>query len=157
MVEIERKFLVTSDAYRSESFSKEQITQGFLNTDPERTVRVRVKGKQGFLAVKGHTDPQGTTRFEWENEISGQEARQLLALCEKGVIEKIRYAVKSGNHIVEVDEFLDDNLGLVIAEIELGRVDEPFVKPSWLGKEVTGDPRYYNSQLSRNSFKSWNK
>jgi CYTH domain-containing protein len=155
MVEIERKFLVTSDAYKSETFSKEYITQGFLNTDPERTVRVRVKGEQGFLTVKGITDAQGTTRFEWEREIPGKEAKQLLSLCEKGAIEKIRYAVKSGKHIIEVDEFLEDNLGLVIAEIELGHVDEAFLKPSWLGKEVTGDPRYYNSQLSKNPFKLW--
>ena len=155
MIEIERKFLVTSQAYRKEAFLREEIIQGFLNTDPERTVRVRLKGKQGYLTVKGLTDSDGTTRFEWEREIPSKEAKQLLNICEKGVIHKIRYSVKSGDHVVEVDEFLEQNEGLVIAEIELHEKNEVYNKPLWIGPEVTGDPKYYNSQLSKNPYKSW--
>ena len=155
MVEIERKFLVTSDVFKKEAFKIERIVQGFLNTDPERTVRVRLKDDTGFLTIKGITIEKGTSRFEWEQEISGEDANQLLQLCEEGVVEKIRYSVRSGDHVVEVDEFLGENLGLVIAEIELKSVDEDYLKPTWLGTEVTGDSRYYNSQLSKHPFKLW--
>ena len=155
MIEIERKFLVTSNDYRSEAFAKEEIIQGFLSTHPERTVRVRLKGQKGFITVKGKTDPDGTTRFEWEREISSAEAKNLLAICKKGTIHKLRHLVKSGTHIVEVDEFHEQNKGLVIAEIELQHADETFLKPNWLGAEVTGDIKYYNSQLSKNPYSSW--
>lgn len=157
MVEIERKFLIISDGYRQEAIKTERITQGFLNTDPERTVRVRLKNDMGFLTIKGITYEQGTTRFEWEKEIPGDDAKHLLNLCEDGVVEKIRYTVRSGEHLVEVDEFLGTNMGLVIAEIELNGVEEDYVKPSWLGSEVTGNPKYYNSQLSKNPYSSWKK
>ncbi|NNJ89596.1 MAG: CYTH domain-containing protein [Eudoraea sp.] len=157
MIEIERKYLVTSNAYRTEAFSNEEIIQGFLSTHPERTVRVRLSGPKGFITVKGKTDPDGTTRFEWEREISLEETKGLLEICEKGVIHKQRYLVKSGSHVVEVDEFLAQNKGLVIAEIELKDADETILKPGWLGKEVTGDPKYYNSQLSKNPYSSWKK
>jgi CYTH domain-containing protein len=155
MIEIERKFLVTSDVFKTESFKKTRITQGFLSTDPERTVRVRVKGNQGFLTIKGVSNTSGTSRFEWEKEIELEEAEALLKICKKGVIDKIRYEVKSGNHIYEVDEFFTDNKGLIIAEIELNSEEESFEKPSWLGKEVTGNVKYYNSQLSLNPFCEW--
>jgi CYTH domain-containing protein len=155
MTEIERKFLVTSDAYREEAFAREEIIQGFLNTHPDRTVRVRLSGSKGFITVKGHTDPDGTTRFEWEREIPSEEAKELLELCEKGVIHKIRHLVQSGDHVVEVDEFLSENKGLVIAEIEMQQANEPYLKPSWLGVEVTGETKYYNSQLSKNPYLSW--
>jgi len=157
MIEIERKYLVTSNAYSSEAFGKEEIIQGFLSTHPERTVRVRLTGKKGFITVKGKTDPDGTTRFEWEREISLEEAKSLLEICEEGVIHKLRYLVKSGSHVVEVDEFHAENKGLVIAEIELQHAEESFLKPKWLGVEVTGDPKYYNSQLSKNPYSSWKK
>ncbi|MBT8289549.1 MAG: CYTH domain-containing protein [Muriicola sp.] len=157
MLEIERKFLVNSDAYRTEAYDEIEIIQGFLNTDPDRTVRVRLTGTKGFITVKGRTDTDGTTRFEWEREITPEEARNLLSICEKGVIRKIRYLVRSGNHLVEVDEFYDKNEGLVIAEIELQKVDEYYVKPEWLGIEVTGDPKYYNSQLSKHPYITWKK
>jgi CYTH domain-containing protein len=157
MIEIERKYLVTSNAYRTEAFAKEEIMQGFLSTHPERTVRVRLTGQKGFITVKGKTDPDGTTRFEWEREISSEEAKSLLEICKKGTIHKLRYLVKSGSHIVEVDEFHAQNKGLVIAEIELQHADEIFLKPKWLGTEVTGDPKYYNSQLSKNPYSSWKK
>lgn len=157
MLEIERKFLVKSDAYREASFDREEIIQGFLNTHPDRTVRVRITGNQGFITVKGRTDTEGITRFEWEREIPAEEARALLEICERGVIHKIRYLVRSGEHLVEVDEFRGENQGLVVAEIELKSIDESIVKPDWLGKEVTGDPRYYNSQLSKKPYKTWLK
>ncbi|TVZ08452.1 CYTH domain-containing protein [Cellulophaga sp. RHA_52] len=155
MVEIERKFLVKSDAFKAESIAEKRIVQGFLNTDPERTVRVRIKGDDGFLTIKGKSNSTGTSRFEWEKQIPINEAEALLKLCEEGVIDKIRYNVTVANHLYEVDEFFSDNQGLIIAEIELKDEDEEFVKPNWLGEEVTGDIKYYNSQLSKNPFKNW--
>lgn len=155
MIEIERKFLVNSVAYQQEAYKSIRITQGFLNTHPERTVRIRLKGDKGYITIKGISNTEGTSRFEWEKEIDKTEAESLLAICEEGVIDKIRYEVKNGNHIFEIDEFLGDNKGLVIAEIELNSENETFNKPTWLGKEVTGDIKYYNSQISINPFKNW--
>lgn len=154
-LEIERKFLVASEAYKQAATSQTRIAQGFLNTDPSRTVRVRIKGDKGFLTVKGASNESGTTRFEWEIEISVKEATNLIDLCESGILEKIRYEVPSGRHIFEVDEFLGENKGLVVAEVELNHEDERFEKPDWLGIEVTGQKKYYNSQLSKNPFTSW--
>ncbi len=155
MIEIERKFLVASELYKQEAKKSTLIIQGFLNTDPERTVRVRIKGKLAFITVKGIGNASGTTRFEWEKEIPVTEAEALINICDKGVIKKTRYEIPSGNHIIEVDEFFEENKGLTIAEIELSTENETFIKPNWLGKEVTGDARYYNSQLSKNPFKNW--
>lgn len=155
MIEIERKFLVASDAYKLEASTKTRITQGFLNTDPERTVRVRVKGEQGFLTVKGKGNESGLSRFEWEKEISLAEAEALLRIVEPGSIDKIRYEVTVKNHVFEVDEFFGENEGLVVAEVELISEEENFEKPIWLGEEVSGVTKYYNSQLSKNPFKSW--
>ncbi|MGK4566733.1 CYTH domain-containing protein [Flavobacterium sp. 3HN19-14] len=155
MIEIERKFLVNSDAFKAQASAKNHIAQGYLNADPERTVRVRIKGEMGFLTVKGKGSESGTTRFEWETELSLMEAKPLLALCEKGTINKMRYEVEAGNHIYEIDEFFGDNEGLIIAEIELRSEDEMFDKPDWVGKEVTGDQRYYNAYLSKRPYKEW--
>lgn len=155
MIEIERKFLVKSDVYKTDASSQERIIQGFLNTDPERTVRVRIKGDSGFLTVKGKSNQEGTTRFEWEHKITVTEAEQLLILCEKGIIDKTRYSVPVGNHLFEVDEFYGDNEGLTVAEVELSAEKERFQKPEWLGEEVTGDIKYYNSQLGKKPFKTW--
>lgn len=157
MVEIERKFLVTSEAFKVEASLQIRIIQGFLNTHPERTVRVRIKGNKGCLTVKGKSSESGTTRFEWETEIAVQEAEELLKLCEKGVIDKMRYEVPYKNHNFEIDVFQGDNQGLILAEVELNHENETFEKPKWLGKEVTGDLKYYNSQLSKNPFKLWEK
>ena len=157
MIEIERKFLVSSEAYKDEAHSKTRIIQGFLNTEPERTVRVRIQGKKGFLAVKGKSNLEGTTRFEWESKIAKKDAEALLKLCEPGLIDKIRYEVKVNDALFEVDEFFGDNAGLIIAEVELKTENEAFVKPKWLGKEVTGNQKYYNSQLSKQPYKSWKK
>ena len=155
MKEIERKFLVTSKAYKTEAHRHYRITQGFLNTDPERTVRVRLKDDKGVLTVKGMSSEDGLSRFEWETEITANDAKSLLDLCEKGIIDKERYEVRSGNHIFEIDEFFGANEGLVIAEVELEDENEIFNKPSWLGVEVTGDIRYYNSQISKSPFNTW--
>jgi len=154
-IEIERKFLVNSDAYKTEAKTKTKIVQGFLNTDPERTVRVRIRGDKAYLTIKGKGNVSGTTRFEWEKVISITEATSLIDLCEPGVIEKIRFEISLGAHTYEVDEFLGDNKGLVVAEIELSQEDESFIKPVWLGDEVTGQVNYYNSQLSKKPFKDW--
>ena len=155
MIEIERKFLVTSEDYKNKAFTQNRIKQGYLSSIPERTVRVRIKGNKGFLTIKGASNETGISRFEWEKEIPVVEAEKLLLLCEKGVIDKTRFEVKFGNHIFEIDEFYGKNEGLIVAEIELGSENETFEKPSWLGKEVTNDTRYYNSYLSKNPFKNW--
>lgn len=155
MIEIERKFLVLNHDFKTEAQSQKRIVQGYLNSNPERTVRVRIKGDQGFLTIKGKGNESGTTRMEWEKEISVTDAGQLLKLCERGAIDKVRYEIKYGNHIYEVDEFFGDNNGLIIAEIELKDEREAFEKPLWLGKEVTGDERYYNAYLSNTPYISW--
>ena len=155
MIEIERKFLVTSEDFKNEASRKYTIKQGFLNTDPERTVRIRVKDNQAFITIKGKGSVSGASRFEWEKEIAVDEAEALFLLCEPGSIEKVRYEISVKNHTYEVDVFEGDNAGLILAEIELTNEDESFVKPDWLGKEVTGDSRYYNSQLSKHPHNSW--
>ena len=155
MLEIERKFLTTSNAFKKEAYTKNRITQGYLSSIPERTVRVRIKGNKGFLTIKGVSNESGLSRFEWEKEIPLDEAQKLLLLCEKGIIDKTRFEIKYENHIFEVDEFYGENEGLVMAEIELDSETETFEKPIWLGEEVTNDKRYYNSYLSQNPFKNW--
>lgn len=153
--EIERKFLVLSNDFKSEAFKKTLIKQGYLSSIPERTVRVRIKGNKGYLTVKGSSNASGASRYEWEKEIPVVEAEELLLLSEPGVIDKTRYEVKVGNFIFEVDEFYGDNIGLVIAEIELNNENDNFEKPSWVGDEVTGDKRYYNAMLVKNPFTKW--
>lgn len=155
MIEIERKFLVKSEEYKNSSFEKNEIAQGYLNSNPDRTVRVRIKGNQGYLTIKGKGNETGMSRLEWEKEIPVDEARTLINICESGVITKIRYEIKFGNHVYEVDEFFGENEGLVIAEIELESEDETFEKPDWLGEEVTNNEKYYNSYLSNYPYKNW--
>lgn len=155
MVEIERKFLVNSEAFKTQAFKVTRIVQGFLNRDPKRTVRVRITDNKGVITVKGLSSNNGLSRFEWEKNISETDAKSLLEFCEKGIIDKLRYEVKIGNHIYEVDEFFGENEGLIIAEVELLSEDQYFEKPEWLGEEVTGQIRYYNSQLSMQPFKTW--
>ena len=155
MVEIERKFLVTSDAFKAMAFTRHEIAQGYLNSTHERTVRVRIKGDKGYLTIKGKGSDSGMSRFEWEKEIPVSEAKLLLELCESGVVMKTRFEIKVANHIFEVDEFYGENEGLFLAEIELQSETESFEKPSWLGLEVTNDHRFYNSYLSQNPFKNW--
>ncbi|MCL4158195.1 UNVERIFIED_CONTAM: hypothetical protein GTU68_054033 [Idotea baltica] len=154
-IEIERKFLVTTDAFKKEAFKKEKIVQGFLSSVPERTVRIRVMGEIGFITVKGIGNASGLSRYEWEKEISINEAIDLLKICEPGVIDKCRYLVKSGIHTFEVDEFYSNNEGLIVAEIELASEEEAFKKPEWLGEEVTGIAKYYNSSLVKTPYLNW--
>lgn len=152
--EIERKFLVAGD-FKASAFKETRITQGYLSSVPERTVRVRVKGDKGFITIKGIGSESGASRYEWEKEIPVSEVRELLKLCEPGVIDKTRYLVQAGGHTFEVDEFYGDNEGLTVAEVELASENEAFDKPDWLGGEVTGDVRYYNSMLMKNPYKNW--
>jgi adenylate cyclase len=122
---------------------------------PERIVRVRIKGDKGFITIKGISNTSGLSRYEWEKEIPLPEARELLDLCEPGIVDKTRFLIKAGDWIIEVDEFHGDNLGLIMAEVELSTELDVFEKPDWLGEEVTGDKRYYNSCLSKNPFSRW--
>lgn len=152
--EIERKFLVKGD-FMPFVVKSTRITQGYLSSIPERTVRVRVKGSIGFITVKGIGSASGASRFEWEKEIPSEEALSLMEICEPGVIDKTRHLVPNGELTFEVDEFYGENQGLVVAEIELPSEDFQFDKPGWLGEEVTGDARYYNSMLMKNPFTKW--
>lgn len=155
MLEIERKFRVKSLEFKKEAYDSKRIVQAYLNSTPSRTVRVRIHGAQAFLTIKGAPDAEGTTRFEWEKEISVEEVEALLPLCEPGTIEKTRYFVKAGNLIYEIDEFEGANQGLIVAEIELKDPDQAFTKPDWIGEEVTGENKYYNSQLTKKPYLSW--
>ena len=150
-VEIERKFLVVGDAWRSATAV--YYSQGYLNRDKARTVRVRIAGDQAFLTIKGIT--QGASRAEFEYTIPVEDAKALLAICEQPLIEKYRRKITYEGFVWEVDEFLGENFGLVVAEIELPSEDTQFPKPEWIGKEVTQDERYYNSNLSKCPFVRW--
>jgi CYTH domain-containing protein len=154
-LEIERKFLIVNLDFKKDFLKKSHIKQGFLNSDKNRVVRVRLIDDKAYLTIKGISNHTGTSRLEWEKEIDVNEAQSLLELCEDGVIEKYRYFIKNKNLIFEVDEFLDENDGLIIAEIELESEHQEFEKPDWLGKEVTGIEKYYNANLHKNPFKNW--
>ncbi|MBO7146060.1 MAG: CYTH domain-containing protein [Salinivirgaceae bacterium] len=152
--EIERKFLVKSE-FRHLATAEYKICQGYLAADPQRTVRVRIKGDKGYLTIKGASTADGLSRFEWEKEIAANEAEMLLKLCLPGAIEKTRYIVPFGCLTFEVDEFFGENAGLVMAEVELESATQQVSLPEWLGQEVTGDKRYYNSYLSQRPFSKW--
>ncbi len=152
--EIERKFLVKGD-FKPFVKKSTRITQGYLSSVPERTVRVRLKGEKGFLTIKGIGNESGASRYEWEQEIDPADVKNLLKICEAGVIDKTRHLVEAGKHIYEVDEFYGENQGLIVAEVELASEDEAFDKPDWLGEEVTGDVKYYNSMLMKNPYTKW--
>jgi adenylate cyclase len=155
-LEIEKKFLLLGETYKTAATKQVRIIQGYLSSAPERTVRVRIKDDSAYLTIKGAANVTGASRYEWEKEIVLEEARELLKICEPGVIDKTRYLVPAGKHIIEVDEFYGDNQGLVMAEIELAAEDEAFEKPAWLGEEVTGDARYYNAMLVKHPYSRWN-
>ncbi|HMN23687.1 MAG TPA: CYTH domain-containing protein, partial [Ignavibacteriaceae bacterium] len=152
--EIERKFLVKGE-FKNLASKETRIIQGYISSTPERSVRIRIKGAEGFITIKGIGNASGASRYEWEKEIPINEAEELLKISEPGVIDKIRYLVKVGNHTFEVDEFYGENKGLVVAEIELTSEAETFDKPAWLGDEVTGDSKYYNIMLIKNPFTKW--
>lgn len=154
--EIERKFLVKGDAYKALAFNHSSIAQGYIVSGGGRSVRVRIRGDQGYLTIKGASNADGLSRYEFETEITLSDANDLMALCEPGIVRKTRWLVRAADgHVFEVDEFEGDNEGLVMAELELKSEDETFEKPDFIGKEVTGDRRFYNSHLRRYPFKIW--
>lgn len=153
-LEIERKFLVTGE-YKSLAYAHSRIRQGYICSGGGRTVRVRIRGDKGYLTIKGPSNRVGMSRYEFETEIPVEDAQELMGLCEPGVVDKTRYLVKFGRHVFEVDEFYGDNEGLVMAEVELSDENEPFEKPDFIGKEVTGDRRYYNAHLRNYPYKLW--
>ena len=156
-LEIERKFLVKGDGYKQQAYSHSRIKQGYICSSHGRTVRVRIRDERGYLTIKGPSENGGLSRYEFEKEITLDEAEHLMRLCEPGIIDKTRWLVKSGRHTFEVDEFYGENQGLVMAEVELGAEDEPYEKPDFIGQEVTGDRRYYNSHLRQYPFSVWGK
>ena len=156
-LEIERKFLVLDDSYKHEAFSKSHIQQGYICSERGRTVRIRIRNERAYITIKGPSLNGGLSRYEFEQEIPLDDARKLLTLCDPGIIDKTRWLVKSGRHTFEVDEFAGDNAGLTVAEVELASEDEAFEKPAFIGQEVTGDRRYYNSHLRRNPYCRWPK
>ena len=156
-LEIERKFLVLDDSYKHEAFKSYHIRQGYICSERGRTVRIRIRDTHAYITIKGPSLDGGLSRYEFEQEIPLADAEKLMTLCEPGQIDKVRWLVKSGNHTFEVDEFFGDNEGLVMAEVELSSPDEEPIIPHFIGKEVTGDRRYYNSQLRRNPFRLWGK
>ena len=153
-IETEKKFLVKDDGYKAQAVESHRIRQGYIAHDMGRSVRVRILDDKGILTVKGPFIGLGS-RPEWEKEISLKEAEELFLICKPGSIDKTRWIVPAGERCFEVDEFHGENEGLVMAEIELESQDEAFERPSWLGEEVTGDPRFYNGYLARNPFKNW--
>ncbi len=155
--EIERKFKVKNTTFLETSTSFYKISQGYLNSSPERTVRVRVKENKGYITVKGIGSANGMSRFEWENEISEEEAMALLELCEEFIISKTRYLCEYKGKLFEVDVFHGHNEGLIIAEVELQSEEEYIELPEWIGDEVTGDIRYYNSYISEHPYLKWDK
>ena len=149
--EIERKFRVKEGPWRNTTGRR--YRQGYLNSVKERVVRVRTVNDKGYLTIKGLT--VGASRLEFEYEIPRKDADRLLEICEKPLIEKTRFKVKEGGFVWEIDEFLGDNQGLIVAEVELESEDQDFPKPDWVLEEVTGDPRYFNSNLIKNPYKMW--
>ena len=153
-IEIERKFLVNGD-YKSVAISHTRIIQGYICSQRGRTVRVRIRDRQGYLTIKGPSMSGGLSRYEFEKEITLDEALSLLRICEPGIIDKVRWLVPIGKHTFEVDEFFGENEGLVMAEVELSNENEEYERPDFLGREVTGDRRFYNSCLRIHPFKEW--
>ena len=156
-IETERKFLVKDGTYKAEATESHRLTQGYICRDHGRTVRVRLWDDKAFLTIKGSGDAKGMSRYEWEKEISVSDAKELFLLCQSGIIDKTRYMVPYDGKVFEVDEFYGENSGLVVAEIELSSEDEAFSRPEWLGEEVTGDRRYYNSMLTMSPYSTWDQ
>jgi len=154
-IETERKFLVLSDDYKKLATSHSRIKQGYICSERGRTVRIRMRDEKFYLTIKGPSHNGGLSRYEFEKEVSKDEGLSLFMICEPGIVDKTRWLVPSGAHTFEVDEFHGENDGLVMAEVELKSEDEAYVAPAFIGKEVTGDRRYYNSQLRIHPFKEW--
>ena len=153
--EIERKFLVKDNSFKELAYSFSRIAQGYICSGRGRTVRIRIRDNKGFLTIKGPAGENGLSRYEWEKELPLDEAKELMKLCEPGMIDKTRYLVRSGKHVFEVDEFYGENEGLVIAEVELRTENEAYIKPDFVGEEVTGDVKYYNSFLMKHPYNRW--
>ena len=153
--EIERKFLVKDSRFKELAFSSSRIAQGYICSSRGRTVRVRIRDEKGYLTIKGPAGENGLSRYEWEKEIPLNEAQELMKLCEPGMIDKTRYLVQSGSHVFEVDEFYGENEGLIVAEVELSSENESFEKPDFIGEEVTGIAKYYNSFLMKFPYTKW--
>lgn len=154
-LEIERKFLVLDDSYKHEAYASSHIRQGYICSDRGRTVRIRIRDEHAYITIKGPSLDGGLSRYEFEQEIPMDDAEKLMTLCDLGIIDKTRWLVKSGQHTVEVDEFHGENDGLIMAEVELSNPDEKPILPHFIGKEVTGDRRYYNSQLRCHPYSTW--
>lgn len=150
MIEIERKFLVLDDSYKALATSKSRIRQGYIPSSA--TVRIRLRDEKGFLTIKGASTADGLRRLEVEKSLTKAEAEALFSLCDSRQIDKTRWLVPNGRHTIEVDEFHGANEGLVLAEIELSAENEPYERPAFLGEEVTGDPRYYNSYIAQHPY-----
>ena len=153
--EIERKFLVLDDSYKHEAYNFSHVRQGYLCSERGKTVRIRLRDDKAYLTIKGPSLDGGLSRYEFEREIPFADGEMMLSLCRDGLIDKTRWLVRSGDHIFEVDEFHGDNDGLVVAEVELKSADETPIIPHFIGKEVTGDRRYYNAQLSLHPYCTW--
>ena len=153
--EIERKFLVKDSRFKELAFSSSRIAQGYICSSRGRTVRIRIRDEKGYLTIKGPAGENGLSRYEWEKEIPLDEAQELMKLCEPGMIDKTRYLVQSGSHVFEVDEFYGENEGLIVAEVELSSENESFEKPDFIGEEVTGIAKYYNSFLMKFPYTKW--
>lgn len=152
--EIERKFLVVGE-FKHLAHNRTHIEQGYFATEPGKTVRVRIRDDKAYLTIKGPSDKGGLERYEFETEVPLEDGHQLMKLCMPGSVQKDRWLVKNGKHTIEVDEFFGDNEGLIMAEIELDSPDEPYEKPDFLGREVTGDKRFYNKYMLRHPYKQW--
>jgi CYTH domain-containing protein len=154
-MEIERKFLVRDNSFMEEAYSAKRIVQGYICADAERSVRVRIRGEEGFLTIKSASNERGWSRYEFEQPVDLKEAEELMKLCLPGRIDKVRYYVKAGGHTWEVDVFHGENEGLVVAEIELESETDVFDLPPWVDKEVSGKPQYYNSMLAAHPYSTW--
>lgn len=155
-METERKFLVRNHSFIDEAFQAKRIVQGYICADTERSVRVRIRGEEGFLTIKSATNDRGWSRYEFEQPLTLNDAEALMKLCLPGLIDKVRHYVKVGGHIWEVDVFHGENEGLVVAEIELESEEDVFEIPSWIDREVSGDPKYYNLMLAQHPYSTWN-
>lgn len=154
--EIERKFLVKDSSYKSMAYNHTHIAQGYISSGNGRTVRIRIRDDRAYLTIKGPSLDGGLSRYEFETEVSVADAQDLMRICQPGIVQKVRWLVRAADgHVFEVDEFEGDNQGLVMAEVELGSADEPYEKPDFIGHEVTGDHRYYNSHLRSYPYKMW--
>lgn len=154
-IESERKYLVHNDTFKNEASASFEIAQGYISTDPDRTVRIRLKGNDAFITIKGKSSEDGLNRYEWEKSIPKEEFDELIQLCLPGTIVKTRYLVPWNKYTIEIDEFKDLNSGLIIAEIELDTEDIIGDLPTWIEQEVTGDTKYYNSQLMIKPYSQW--